>query len=291
MVTHGTSGLALTYFEGEWLEGNPGIFGPMTHAVWLGSLVFDGARVFEGTAPDLDLHCARTTRSAKALGLDVIVEADRILELAREGIAKFPTDAALYVRPMFWATSGFVLPDAESTKFALSVYESPMPDIQGLSCIVSSRRRPTPETAPTSAKAACLYPQSGLALAEARDRGFDNAIVLDALGNVAEIATANLFMAKDGVVKTPMPNGTFLDGITRQRVISLLRDDGVEVVERTLKVDDFLEADEVFSTGNYWKVVPITRVEDSHYQQGRIYQRAKELYWAYAQTQPFVANA
>lgn len=286
MAGHNKSSKALTYFDGEWLEGNPGIFGPMTHAVWLGSLVFDGARAFEGTAPDLNRHCDRVTRSAEALGLDVTVEAGRILELAREGIKKHPAGSALYVRPMFWPTAGFVAPDPETTQFAISVYESPMPDLQSIACSISTRRRPTPETAPTNAKAACLYPQSGLALAEGRKRGFDNAIVLDTLGNVAELATANIFMARDGVVETPVPNGTFLDGITRQRVIALLRADGIEVVERTLKVSDLLAADEVFSSGNYWKVMPITRVEDTHFQPGRFTKRARELYWDFAHSQP-----
>ncbi|MEM1401330.1 MAG: branched-chain amino acid aminotransferase [Pseudomonadota bacterium] len=282
MVQHGSSRNALTYFDGQWLEGNPGIFGPMTHAVWLGSLVFDGARAFEGTTPDLDRHCSRTVRSAEAMGLGTPVGADEILNLAEDGVAKLPEGKALYIRPMFWATAGFIAPDPETTQFALSVYESPLPDIQGVSCSIASKRRPTPETAPTTAKAACLYPQSGLAIAEARSRGFENAIVLDAVGNVAELASANVLAAKDGVVFTPIPNGCFLDGITRQRVIGLLRDDGVEVVERTVTTRDLLEADEVFSTGNYWKVVPITRIEDQHYQPGRFYKRARELYWDYA---------
>ncbi len=286
MATQGKAGRSLTYFNGEWLEGNPGIFGPMTHAVWLGSLVFDGARAFDGMAPDLDLHCQRTIRSAAALGLAETVNAEEILALAKQGIGKFPPGTALYIRPMFWATSGFVAPDPATTEFAISVYESPMPDVSGVACSISTHRRPTPETAPTQAKAACLYAQSGLALADATRRGFDNAVVLDMMGNVAELATANLFLAKDGVVSTPIPNGTFLDGITRQRAISLLRADGVDVLERTVTVTDILEADEVFSTGNYWKVAPITRVDDSHYQPGRFYKRARELYWDYAQSQP-----
>ena len=284
MVSRGTPGSALTFFEGEWLEGNPQIFGPMTHAVWLSSLVFDGARTFEGVTPDLDRHCARTVRSAAALGLGPTLEAGLILELAREGIKKLPAGKALYIRPMFWAATGLVAPDPESTQFALSVYESPMPEVRGVSCAISTRRRPTAETAPTSAKAACHYPQSGLALGEAQRRGFENAVVLDSLGNVAELATANLFIARDGRVETPVPNGSFLDGITRQRVIALLRADGIEVAERSLSVDDVLGADEVFSTGNFWKVMPVTRVEETSYQPGRFYQRARELYWDYAHT-------
>ena len=94
-------------------------------------------------------------------------------------------------------------------------------------------------------------------------RGFDNAIVCDMLGNVAELATSNVFMAKDGVVFTPIANGTFLAGITRQRVIGLLREAGVKVVEKTLTYQDFETADEIFATGNYSKVVPVTRIGDS----------------------------
>jgi branched-chain amino acid aminotransferase len=97
---------------------------------------------------------------------------------------------------------------------------------------------------------------------EAKSRGFDNALVLDMLGNVAETGTSNIFMVKDGVALTPSPNGSFLNGITRQRVIGLLRQSGLEVRETALTMADFLDADEIFSTGNYSKVVPITRIED-----------------------------
>ena len=104
----------------------------------------------------------------------------------------------------------------------------------------------------------------------------------DALGNVAELANSNVFMAKDGVVYTPAPNGTFLAGITRARVIGLLRDAGVTVVEAILSYADFEGADEIFSSGNFSKVVPITRVEDRALQPGPVYRRARELYWAFA---------
>jgi branched-chain amino acid aminotransferase len=102
------------------------------------------------------------------------------------------------------------------------------------------------------------------------------------LGNVAELSTSNIFMAKDGVVYTPIPNGTFLAGITRQRVIGLLRENGVTVVEKTLKYADLQGADELFSTGNYSKVVPITRIDDRALAFGPVYKKARELYWAFA---------
>jgi branched-chain amino acid aminotransferase len=135
---------------------------------------------------------------------------------------------------------------------------------------------------PVDAKAGCLYPNNARALFEVHARGFDNAVVCDILGNVAELATSNIFMAKDGVVFTPAPNGTFLAGITRQRVISLLREDGVTVVEKTLSYKNFLVADEIFSTGNYSKVVPVTRIDDRPLPFGPCYTKARELYWKFA---------
>ncbi|WP_207455224.1 branched-chain amino acid aminotransferase [Azospirillum sp. SYSU D00513] len=277
-----TAARAVNYVNGEWVEGNPAIVGPMSHTFWLASTVFDGARAFEGVAPDLDQHCERVVRSAAAMGLEATLTAKEIEALCREAIAKFPKDAALYIRPMFYAEEGFVAPDPATTRFVLSVYESPMPGTAGFTACLSSRQRPAPSMALTSAKAASHYPNAGAALREARTRGFDNAIMLDPTGNVAEFATSNLFIAKDGAVATPVPNGTFLNGITRQRVIKLLREAGVTVEERTVTVADVTAADEVFSTGNYAKVVPVTRVEDRDLQPGPLFQRARELYWAYA---------
>jgi branched-chain amino acid aminotransferase len=274
-----------TFFEGEWHEGNIPIMGPRTHAAWLCSLVFDGARTFEGVTPDLDLHCARVNDSAAKLYLKPVVAPAEWIRLAREGIKKFDKDAALYIRPMYWAEKEgpwVQAHDPESTRWCLCIYEAPMRTPKGFSITLSPFRRPTIETMPVDAKAGCLYPNNSRSLFEAQARKFDNAIVCDVLGNVAELATANVFMAKDGVVFTPIPNGTFLSGITRKRVIGLLRDSGVTVVEKTLSYQDFQTADEIFSTGNYSKVVPITRIDDRSLAFGPLYAKARELYWAFA---------
>jgi branched-chain amino acid aminotransferase len=271
-----------TFFEGSWHEGNPMIMGPMTHAPWLGSCVFDGARAFEGTAPDLDRHCQRLMASAQSFGLKAIKTAQEIEQIIRDGIAKFPRGAALYLRPMFWAETGFVDVDPESTKFCASVYDSPMPQPSGFSICLSPFRKPSYEYAPTDAKAACHYPNSARALRDARVRGFDNAVMLDPIGHVAELATANLWIGKDGVLHTPVPNGTFLNGITRQRTIELMRNAGFKVLERSISWRNVMEADEVFSTGNYGKVLPVTRVDDRHLQPGPLYQRTREAYWDYS---------
>jgi branched-chain amino acid aminotransferase len=185
---------------------------------------------------------------------------------------------------MFYATDGFIVPDADSTRFVLYVYESPMPKAKGFSAMLSSFRRPARDMAPTDAKASCHYPNSARALAEAEARGFDNAILLDPSGNVAEFAGSNLFLAKDGITITPAVNGTFLNGITRQRVIQLLRQAGVPVEERAVTYSEVRGADEIFSTGNYAKVTPLTRIEDRALQPGPIYRRARELYFKFAES-------
>ncbi|MAI44958.1 MAG: branched-chain amino acid aminotransferase [Hyphomicrobiaceae bacterium TMED74] len=276
-----------TYLDGDWHNGNVLVAGPRTHAFWLGSSVFNGARAFEGVTPDLDRHCERLNQSARALGLAPTQSVETIMGLVEDGLKKFQSDDAIYVRPMYWADDGgmsgsSVPPNPETTRFLLCLYVAKMNPPKGFSITLSPFRRPTPETMPTSAKSGCLYPNNARCVVEAKSRGFDNALVLDMLGNVAEAGTSNLFMAKDGIVKTPVLNGTFLAGITRQRTIDLLRADGVTVEETTLSVADFMDADEIFSTGNNSKIVAVNRLEDREMQPGPMMFKARELYWDWA---------
>jgi branched-chain amino acid aminotransferase len=236
-------------------------------------------------APDLKAHCERVNRSASNFKLKPVVDVETWLALAHEGIARFGANAELYIRPMYWAQTGSgggVLFDPETTNWCLCVYAAPMPPITGSAITLSPFRRPTMESAPVDCKAGCLYPNNSRALIEAQSRGFNNCLMLDALGNVAEFGNSNVFMAKDGVVYTPAPNGTFLNGITRQRVVSLLRADGVSVVETTLKDQDFAGANEIFSSGNFAKVAPVIRIDDRSLQPGPLFQRARRLYWEFA---------
>ena len=274
-----------TYIDVDWREGNPAIVGPRTHALWLGSSVFDGARWFEGVAPDLDRHAARVNGSAAALGLKATKSVEEIVGLTMDGLKRFDGETAVYIRPMYWAEHGSYMSvpaDPESTRFCLCLYEAPMIASSGFSVTVSPFRRPSLETMPTNAKSGCLYPNNGRAIMEAKGRGFDNALVLDMLGNVAETGTSNIFMVRDGAIQTPAPNGTFLSGITRFRTMTLLGETGMPVIEKSLKVDDFVEADEIFSTGNHSKVVPIVRIEDRDLQPGPVAKKARELYWEWA---------
>ena len=160
-----------------------------------------------------------------------------------------------------------------------------------MSITLSPFRRPSLDFAPTDAKAACLYPNSARTLREAQSRGYDNAIMLDANSNVSELATANVWMVKDGVALTPVPNGTFLEGITRARSIALFQAAGVPVMEKSLKWEDFMDADEVFISGNSKKITPVVRIgttpdDDRHLQPGAISLKLRDLYWEWAKDQP-----
>lgn len=275
-----------TYFEGSWHQGNPPVMGAADHGMWLGTLVFDGARAFEGVVPDLQAHCQRINESALALGLKPVHTPEVLVKLAQEGLAKFAPDAAVYIRPMYWSTEGtasVVLADPDSTAFALCLEQLPMPAPDAVQTLTrTSFVRPMLSMATVNAKAACLYPNNARMIAEANKKGFNNALVADPLGNVAETATANVFMVKDDIVLTPAANGTFLNGITRQRVIKLLSEDGRKVIEGTLSFQDFDNADEIFTTGNVSKITPVVQFDENHYEIGPTTKRARSLYWEWA---------
>ena len=279
-----------TYFDGTWHEGDVPVMRAADHGIWQGSSVFDGARMFDGLIPDLDAHCARTNRSAEALMITPTVAPEDLVEIAREGLRRYEKGAAVYVRPMYWALHGSelgVAPRQGATGFALCLEEIAMPAAETATTLTTtSFRRPVLADNVCNAKAGCLYPNNARMLVEAQRKGFGNALVQDAMGNVAETATANVFMVRDGVVFTPMPNGTFLSGITRARHIKNLRADGFEVVEAVLTLDDFRAADEVFLSGNFAKVTPVAAFDDKRYEIGPVTKRVRELYWDWAQSSP-----
>ena len=276
-----------TYFNGAWHDGDVAIMRAADHGTWLGSTVFDGARFFDGMCPDLQAHCARVNRSAKALMITPNVSTDDMVAIVREGLALYAANTPVYIRPMYWGIeAGFsaIVPKVGGeTGFAICLEEIPMATPQSSTTLTTTQfRRPVMESAVVNAKAGCLYPNNARMLAEAHAKGFGNALVADAMGNVAESATANAFMVKDGEVFTPIPNGTFLAGITRARHISNLANDGVKVHEAVLTFDDFRNADEVFLSGNMSKVTPITAFDAQQYQIGPVTRRVRDLYWDWA---------
>ncbi len=277
-----------TYFNGTWHGGDVMVMGAADHGSWLGSSVFDGARFAYGLAPDLLAHCKRVNESAVALGITPSHTPEEIRDIAIEGLRLYPSNSAVYIRPMYWAIDGghmAIVPKEGSTGFSVCLEELPMPPSETtLSLTKTQFYRPVLATALVNAKAGCLYPNNARMLKEAMEKGFNNALVTDAIGNVAETATSNVFMVKEGTVLTPIANGTFLAGITRKRIINLLQEHGYTVVETILTYDDFHGADEIFTTGNMAKILPVTRFEDTHYQSGPVAREAKRLYWEWAKS-------
>lgn len=282
-----------TYFEGTWHDGDLSVMKAADHGAWLGTTVFDGARLFDGLAPDLEAHCARINRSARALMITPTVSTEDMVAIVREGLASYPREAPVYIRPMYWALAGDelgIIPLEGATGFAVSLEQIPMAPPEASATLTRTRfRRPVLEDNVVNAKAGCLYPNNARMMAEARSKGFNNALVADAIGNVAETASANVFMVKDGEVFTPVPNGTFLAGITRARHMENMRADGLRVHESVLSFDDFHAADEIFLSGNMMKVTPISAFDDTTYRVGGngnpVTQRVREMYWDWAASQ------
>ncbi|WP_435231230.1 branched-chain amino acid aminotransferase [Pseudopelagicola sp. nBUS_20] len=277
-----------TYFNGSWYDGDAPIIRAADHGAWLGSNAFDGARFFDGMVPDLDKHCARVNQSAKALMLKPTVAVGEMIDIIREGVKAYNPRSAVYIRPMYWGIGGditAIVPSQEETGFAICLEQIPLAGPDASVTLTRTRfRRPVLEDAVVNAKAGCLYPNNARMLSEARSKGFSNALVADAMGNVAETATANIFMVRDGEVFTPIPNGTFLAGITRSRHICNLQANGVSVQETVLSFDDFVRADEVFMTGNMNKVTPVTAFDDRKYEVGPIARQVREMYWDWARS-------
>ena len=214
------------------------------------------------------------------------VSSEEMVDIIWEGLKLYPADAAVYIRPMYWAIDGDVsaiVPKSETVGFAICLEEFPLaPETATVRLTETRFRRPVLEDAVVNAKAGCLYPNNARMLVEARSKGFDNALVADAMGNVAETATANIFMVRDGEVFTPVANGTFLAGITRSRHISNLKEIGQNVQETVLSFQDFETADEVFMSGNMNKVTPVTAFNERQYQVGPMTRKVREMYWDWA---------
>ena len=273
---------SIVWFDGEWNDGTKPIMSTMSQSYMHGSTIFDGARAYNGSIPDLHKHCERLINSSKIFGLNLPISKEELINLCKEGVGYFEKESELYIRPSIFCEDGFLIPDAQSSKLAITIFRAPMPSLNGFTAMLSSYRRPHPLMAPTLAKASCLYANTSLALSEAKKNGFDNVVMRDGEENIVEFGSANLFMVKSDKVITPKWNKTFLNGITKQRVISLLKDEGVDVLETTVSVNDLLSADEVFSTGNFGKVLPVRKIDKVEYEIGAVCNTAIDLYQKYA---------
>ncbi len=252
----------LIWLDGElvpWREANVHV---LTHALHYASSVFEGQRAYGGEVFKLSERSARLQNSARLLDFDIPWSVEAIDEACREVLRANQLEDA-YMRPLAWRGSEQMGVSAQRAQIHLAIacwpwgaYYGEEAARRGLRLDISSWRRPAPSTAPTESKAAGLYMICTLARHQAQAKGYDDALMFDWRGRVAEATGANAFFVRDGALHTPTPD-CFLDGITRRTVIDLARRRGVEVVERPIWPEELESFSEFFLTGSAAEVTPV----------------------------------
>ncbi len=263
------------WFNGElvpWDEANIHV---LSHGLHYASCVFEGERVYGGEIFKLTEHTERLCKSAKILDFHIPWSVEEIDEACRQVVARQGIENG-YVRPVAWRGSEMMGVSAQQTKTNVAIaawewpaYFAPEARLQGIRMTVGKYRRPDPATAPTDSKAAGLYMICTLSKHAAETAGYNDALMLDWRGRVAEATGANIFLVQDGVIHTPTPD-CFLDGITRRTVIGLAQNRGYEIVERPIMPEEFAHTEEVFLTGTAVEVTPVREIDDHIFSVGDI---------------------
>lgn len=247
----------------------------LTHGLHYASCVFEGERVYGGEIFKLTEHSERLRKSARVLDFELPYTVEEIDEASRAVVAEMGIVDG-YVRPVAWRGSEMMGVSAQSNRINVAIaawewpaYFTPEARLEGIRMTVSKWKRPAPDTAPTDSKAAGLYMICTLSKHTAEKAGFNDALMLDWRGNIAEATGANIFLVQDGVLHTPTPD-CFLDGITRRTVIALARERGYEVVERAIRPDEFAKTQEVFLTGTAVEVTPVREIDDHKFTVGEV---------------------
>ena len=263
------------WFDGKlvpWRDANVHV---LTHALHYASSVFEGQRAYGGEIFELSRHSTRLRRSADLLGFEIPWSVDQIDQACRDVLAANGLEDA-YVRPLAWRGSEQMGVSAQRTKIHLAIAAWPWGAYFGEEAVrrgvrldIAKWRRPAPYTAPTESKAAGLYMICTLARHDAQAKGFDDALMFDWRGQVAEGTGANAFFVKDGALHTPTPD-CFLNGITRQTVIGLARRRGIEVIERAIWPEELEGFEQMFLTGSAAEVTPVASAGPWNFEVGEL---------------------
>ncbi len=247
----------------------------LTHALHYGSAVFEGERIYDGRVFRLSAHSARLIRSANLLDYDLPWSREQIDEATR-AVVKANDLTAGYIRPIAWRGSEVLGVSAIGTTVHLAIAPwaqegrlSVQARDAGINVTMAKYRRPSPETAPGHAKVAGLYVICGIEKDRALKAGFDDALMLDWQGRIAETTGANIFLVIDGRLVTPTPHN-FLDGITRRAVMGMARARGWTVEERDVMPEELSKASEVFLCGSAAEIVPVGSIDQHHFQAGPV---------------------
>lgn len=272
------------WFDGELVPWRDAKVHVLTHALHYASAVFEGERAYAGDIFKLTEHTERLLKGAEILGFKIPYSAAEIDEACRETLrANDIVDG--YLRPVAWRGSEMMGVSAQKNTIHLGVaawpwpsYFSPEARNKGIRLTMSNWERPSPKTAPVSTKAAGLYMICTLSKHDAEAKGFDDALMLDWRGRLAEATGANVFLVLgDGKLHTPTPD-CFLNGITRRTVIDLARKRGIEVVERVIMPEELGKATEIFLTGTAAEVTPVGEIDGKSYAVGEITKTLREDY-------------
>jgi branched-chain amino acid aminotransferase len=273
------------WLDGEmvpWRDANVHV---LSHALHYASCVFEGERAYSRRIFKLSEHTARLFESAALLDMTIPFTPAEIDAACNELIVRQDiTDG--YVRPVAWRGAEMMGVSAQAAKTHVAIATWPWPNLfgddrleSGIRMKTSKWRRPAPNTAPVKAKAAGLYMICTLSRHAVEPEGYDDALMLDWRGQVAESTGANIFLVQNGEIHTPTPD-CFLDGITRRTVMDLARKRGYKVIERVIMPEDLGHADEVFLTGTAAEVTPVGEIDEHNYQVGPITRQLMDDYEA-----------
>ncbi|MCF6321586.1 MAG: branched-chain amino acid aminotransferase [Rhizobiaceae bacterium] len=265
----------LIWYNGEFVDWADAKLHVLTHGLHYASSVFEGERAYGGRIFKLTEHTQRLFYSAQVLGFEIPYTVEEIDQACIELLAKQNLVDA-YVRPVAWRGSEMMGVSAQSNRINVAIaawqwpsYFDPEERLKGIRLDMAEYRRPDPKTAPSFAKAAGLYMICTISKHAAEAKGYADAMMLDWRGQVAEATGANVFFVKDGVIHTPVPD-CFLDGITRQSVITLAKARGYEVVERVIMPEEMSDFSECFLTGTAAEVTPVSEVGPYKFTPGKI---------------------
>lgn len=263
-----------------WREANVHV---LTHGLHYASSVFEGERSYDGQIFRSREHSERLHNSARLMGFKIPYSVDEITRAKDETVAKTGL-ASAYVRAIAWRGSEKMGVSAQHNKINVAIaawfWGDYFPDkMKGIRLTVAPWQRPSPATAPCQAKAAGLYMICTLSKHGAEAQGFQDALMLDWRGQIAEATGANIFFVKDGVIHTPTPD-CFLNGLTRQTVIQLAKQRGIEVQERAIWPNELAGFEEVFLTGSAAEITPVAEIAGLTFKPGKITEQLIEDYSA-----------
>jgi branched-chain amino acid aminotransferase len=263
------------WMDGELVPWRDAKVHSLTHGLHYASCVFEGERAYGGQVFAMTEHHQRLLESAKVMDFQIPYTVEEI-DAATRQVIEVNDIGDGYVRPVAWRGSEMMGVSGQKNRVHLAIaawewpaYFSPEARLQGIRMTVGKYRRPDPATAPVKAKAAGLYMICTLSKHDAEARGYNDALMLDWRGQIAEATGANVFLVQDGKIHTPTPD-CFLDGITRRTVIGLAKEKGYEVIERAIMPDELADTQEIFITGTAVEVTPVAEIDEHKFQVGQI---------------------